>query len=248
MKVGFLITARLKSTRLPMKIVLKIHGREMIRHMIDRLKLSDAIDEIILCTSPNPQDKPLIDIAEEEGIKYFLGHEDDVFQRLTDAATHFNLDFVINVSADNPLISLLYIKKVREDFEKTNADHITCLDLPIGLYPYGLKPDAMRKVCESKKSQQTEVWGRYFTETDEFNVVALEVPDEHKRNYRLTLDYQEDFEFFKAIFNHFGKNTHKVSIDELIHFLDEHPKVVKLNIDCQKLYEERWKKQRELSK
>ena len=58
MKVGFLITARLKSTRLPMKIVLKIHGREMIRHMIDRLKLSDVIDEIIICTSPNPQDKP----------------------------------------------------------------------------------------------------------------------------------------------------------------------------------------------
>ncbi|NHK32405.1 MAG: 3-deoxy-manno-octulosonate cytidylyltransferase [Asgard group archaeon] len=248
MKVGFLITARLKSTRLPMKIILKIHEREMIKHMIDRLKISDAIDVIILCTSPNPQDKPLIDIAKEEGIEYFLGHEEDVIQRLTDAANHFKLDFVINVSADNPLVSLEYIKKMREVFEETNADHITGLDLPIGLYPYGLNPKAMRIVCERKKSEQTEVWGRYFTETGEFKVIALDIPEKHKRNYRLTLDYQEDFEFFKVVYDHFGKDAHKVTINELIQFLDEHPEVVKLNANCQKLYEERWKKQRDLAK
>lgn len=248
MKVGFLITARLKSTRLKEKIILKINGKEMIRHMIARLKLSKAIDTIVMCTSPNPQDKPLIDIAQEEGIEYFLGDEDDVIQRLSDAAEHFKLDFAINVSADNPLVSLEYIQKFREEFELSNADHINCLDLPIGLYPYGLKPDAMKKVCEMKKSKQTEVWGRYFTESDIFLVKSLEIPDKHKRDYRFTLDYQEDFEFFKKIYHHFGEDTHKKTIDELISFLDENPEIVEINRGCQKMYEERWKKQRELSK
>ncbi|MBA7580932.1 hypothetical protein ES708_22830 [subsurface metagenome] len=78
MKIGFLITARLKSTRLPKKIILKLNGREVIRHMIDRLKLSNILSNIIICTSNNAQDKPLIEIAKEENIDYFLGDEDDV--------------------------------------------------------------------------------------------------------------------------------------------------------------------------
>jgi len=63
MKTGFLITARLKSTRLPMKVILKVNGIELIRHMINRIKESKVINEIIICTSPNPQDAPLVKIA-----------------------------------------------------------------------------------------------------------------------------------------------------------------------------------------
>ena len=192
MKVGFLITARLKSTRLKQKLMLKVHDVELIRYMIRRLKESTALDTIILCTSPNPQDAPLIDIAKEEGINYFLGDEDDVIKRLSDASEKFELDFAINVSGDNPLVALEYIQKIRESFEETNADHIRCMDLPIGLFSYGLKPTAMKKVCEIKESKQTEVWGRYFTETGLFKVVNIDVPKKYQRNYRLTLDYPEN--------------------------------------------------------
>ncbi|MHA1353621.1 MAG: cytidylyltransferase domain-containing protein [Candidatus Heimdallarchaeota archaeon] len=248
MKVGFLITARLKSTRLPKKLILKIKQKEMIRYMIDRLKTSDALDQIIICTSPNPQDSPLIDIAIEEGIDYYLGDEDDVIQRLSDAAENYNLDFAINISADNPLVSIDYIKRIREDFEKTNADHIRCMELPIGMFAYGLKPAALKKVCEIKKSTQTEVWGRYFTETGLFKVSNLKVDENHKRNYRITLDYPEDFELFKAIFKHFGDETYKTNIDDILGFLDNHPDISAINKDCQQKYQERLLKQKELAK
>ena len=243
MKVGFLITARLKSTRLPMKIILKINRIEIIRHMINRIKESKVINEIIICTSANPQDKPLVEIANKEGIKYFLGDEEDVIQRLSDAAQHFKLDYVINVTADNPLVSLEYITKIYKKFKKTNADHIRCNDLPIGLYSYGLKPEALLKVCEIKKTKQTEIWGSYFTETGLFDVRNLKIP----RKYRLTLDYPEDFDFFEKIFHHFGEETYKVSLNNLIKFLDKNPDVVAININCQKLYEKRREKQKRLA-
>ena len=38
MKIGFLITGRMKSTRLPKKLSLKIFGRDMMTLMIDRFK------------------------------------------------------------------------------------------------------------------------------------------------------------------------------------------------------------------
>ena len=240
MEIGFLITARLKSTRLPKKVILELNNRSIICHMIDRLKLSNILDRIILCTSTNPQDKPLVDIAANESIDCFLGSEEDVILRLYEAARKFKLDYALNVTADCPLVSLEYLEKIVDKYRETNADLIKCAKLPHGLYSNGLKIEAIKRVCEIKKSNETEVWGRYFTDTGLFNVVDLDIPPEYIRpDYRLTLDYPEDFEFFKKIFEHFGKNTYKISMRAIIKYLDENPQVVAINKHCEELYKKR---------
>ena len=67
MKFGFLITARLKSTRLPQKLLLRLQGVEVIRHVIRKAKEVAGVDEVVLCTSNNPEDEPLVKIAAQEG-------------------------------------------------------------------------------------------------------------------------------------------------------------------------------------
>ncbi|WKZ71065.1 MAG: hypothetical protein QY331_07345 [Melioribacteraceae bacterium] len=248
MKIGFLITARLKSTRLPNKLILKIFDREIIRWMIDRLKLSDQLHNIIICTSLNSQDDPLEKIALEEGINCFRGSEEDVLKRLLDAALLFNLDYIVNVTADCPLVSFEYISEIIKEFKKSEADLIRCLDLPHGLFSYGIKINALSKVCEIKSSNSTEVWGKYFTDTGLFNVVDLVIPETLKRsNYRLTLDYQEDYDFFMAIFNYFGLDTYKKGISEIISFLDEHQEVVEINKNCRDAFKVNWESQNNYS-
>ncbi len=244
MKIGFLITARLKSTRLPKKIILKLNGREVIRHMIDRLKLSNILNNIIICTSNNAQDKPLIEIAKEENIDYFLGDEDDVIFRLYNAAKEFKLDYVLNVTADCPLVAIEFIDKIIKKYKESHADLITCFNLPHGFYLNGLKIDAMGKVCEIKKSKETEVWGGYFTDTGLFNVVDLDIPKKYiRKEYRLTLDYPDDLKFFKEIFNHFKKNTYKVPTLEIIEYLDKNPQIADINKHCEEMYKRRWDSQ-----
>jgi spore coat polysaccharide biosynthesis protein SpsF len=76
LKTGFLITARLKSTRLPLKLLQPVENRPIFSHMLDRLKLAKRVDQIIVCTSTNPQDDPLIELAEAEGVESFRGEED----------------------------------------------------------------------------------------------------------------------------------------------------------------------------
>jgi len=139
------------------------------------------------------------------------------------------------------------IEEIVEKYKGTNADLITCYKLPHGFYLWGLKIDAMRRVCEIKKSGETEVWGRYFTDTGLFDVIDMDVPPEYIRpDYRLTLDYPEDFEVLKRVFEHFGENTYKTSIADIIGYLDKNPQIVEINKHCGELYKKRWESQRKL--
>lgn len=247
MNIGFLITARLKSTRLPNKLLLKIFDREIIRWMIDRLKLSSELNKIIICTSTNSQDDTLISIANEEGVDIFRGSEDDVLQRLYDASVFFKLDYIVNVTADCPLVSLEYISEIIKTYERTDADLLRCLELPHGFFSYGIKVEALKRVCEIKGSENTEVWGRYFTETGLFNVIDLKIPLEIQRpNYRLTLDYQEDFTFFEQVFFALGPEAYKKSIYEILSLLDNHNEIVAINSNCKYAFKKNWDSQNTL--
>ena len=73
METSFLITARLKSTRLPKKILLEVQGKPLIVHMLDRIKHATSIDKIIICTSTNPQDDHLEKIAAQENVSLLQG-------------------------------------------------------------------------------------------------------------------------------------------------------------------------------
>ena len=72
MRIGILVTARLKSMRLPMKVIKLIHGRPMIIHMLERLRLAQRPGNIIICTSCLAEDDPLIEIAQKENIQYYI--------------------------------------------------------------------------------------------------------------------------------------------------------------------------------
>ena len=247
MKVGYLITGRLKSTRLPKKLLLEIKGKPIISHMIDRLKLTTKVDEIIICTSTNDQDRPLEDIAKQNGVECYFGDPDDVLVRLLAAADKYNLDYILNITADCPFVDPEYADKIVEKFVETNADLIRQFDLPHGVFSYGIKVDALRKVVDIKDSTDTEVWGRYFVDTGIFNVLDLDVENKkHNRpGLRMTLDYQEDFDFFQVIFDALYVDSKVFSLTEILDLLDRRPEIININKNCGSKFKKRFISQSE---
>ncbi len=246
MKKGFLITGRMKSTRLKKKLTLELLDREVITQMIDRAKLVFENDEIVIATSTNPQDDALAEIAQREGVQCYRGHEDDVVLRLYTAAKENDFDYFINITADCPLFGFDYVDKTFDTMENQDADLVTSLDLPHGIFIYGIRTSALGKVIEIKHSSDTEVWGDYFYKNEDiFNVQKLNISERLIRpDFRLTLDYPEDFKFFQALYDHFGRDTYKLTTDEIVDYLDHHPEVVNINKECKKMYTERWESQR----
>lgn len=248
MKIGYLLIGRLKSTRLHKKLLLKIKKKPIISHLIDRLKLSKKINEIIICTSTFKQDKPLAKIAKENNVKCFFGHPDDVLQRMHDAAIEHKLDYILTITADCPFVDPYYADAIVNTYMKTNADLIRQFDLPHGAFSYGIKIDALKKVIKIKDSLDTEVWGKYFTETGNFNVVDFKVKNSlHKRpDIRLTLDYPEDWRFIQAIFKKLYSKDKIFTLSEIIKLINSNPKIMSINQKSKKKFFKKWKKQSEI--
>lgn len=244
-KLGFLITGRMKSTRLKEKLTLPLNNVEVIVQMIRRAKLVIEPCNIIIATSKNPQDDILMELANREGVKCFRGHEEDVIARLHAAAIDNELEYFINITADCPLFGYDYLEMIYNLLLDEKADLVTSLDLPHGIFTYGIRTSALSKIIEIKKTENTEVWGDYFyNNTETFKVVKLPVEEEEQRKYRLTLDYPEDYEFFKKIYDHFGELTYRQTSKEIITFLDSQPKIVDINKNVAELYKKRWEAQR----
>ena len=159
MSIAILITARLKSTRLPRKVTKEIKGRPMICHMIDRLKLAHKPERIILCTSTVEQDDPLAEIATHESIDCFRGDPEDVLVRLADAAEKFEVDTILNCTADNPFVDPEYNDRLLELHLTEGYDFTRSEGLPLGTAAYAVSRDAMKRACAMKEETNTEIWG-----------------------------------------------------------------------------------------
>jgi spore coat polysaccharide biosynthesis protein SpsF len=243
---GIVIAVRMKSTRLPKKALLKIKGKTVIEHLIDRLKIASEPACIILCTSTHPDDAILAEIAEKNGIESFRGSEDDKLERFLGAAEKFSLDFLAAVDGDDILCDPVYVDRTIQTLVETGADMVRCNELPLGTACNGLKVDALKKVCEMKGESDTEVWGGYFTDSDIFKVIDIIPEEELKRpDIRLTLDYPEDFKVFEIIFDNLYTSGSVFNLAEIVSILNKKPEILEIN---RKVHEEYLKGIREKTK
>ena len=230
MKTAVTITVRMKSKRLPGKAMKNLIGKPMIELLIGRLKYANLPDEIILCTSTNIQDNILVEVAKKNHIKWFRGDEMDVLKRLRDAAKKYKIDFIVSTTGDNPLTDPHYIDKLISKFKETDADYITCLDLPLGAFSYGVKVHALEKVVELKKEMDTEIWGVYFTETNLFKIEKMEVESQLKHpEMRFTVDTPEDFRLMGEIYGRLYRADKLIELLDVINLFKENPMLMEIN-------------------
>ena len=198
-----LITARLKSSRLKLKLMREIRGKTVFQHVVDRCKQVSNAEQVVLCTSNDPQDIPLLEQAEELGIEKFIGDPDDVVKRLTDAADVHGVDSFIGITGDNPLFSVNHAITIGEIFRRDpGMDFVYTTGMPIGVNVYGAGIAAMRTICEVKEIIDTEIWGALINRPEIFKVRELPVEEKFYLNDypRITLDYEEDLQLITKIF------------------------------------------------
>ena len=227
------IPVRLSSQRLPSKHLKLVNGEPVILKLIRRLEKSKKIRKIIVCTTTQDSDDPLIEILKKESILYFRGDKNDIIRRFLDASKEFDTDLIIDVEGDKIYTDPMFVDKVVDELQGPDIDFVIGNDslenfnefnnLIPGFIPAGIKKTALEKLCKIKKSENTETGYReFFTKMKIFNCKYI-IPDNFKNNpnnIRLTLDYEEDLNLANEIFSELGDNF---SYNDVLNLFEQKP-------------------------
>mgnify|MGYP006141706801 CR=1 FL=1 len=234
------IPVRLSNTRLPNKALKLVDGKPIILYLIERVKKSKKIRNVIVCTTTNESESPLVSLLEKNNISVFRGDEKDILNRYLQASKKFDTDFIISVDGDDVYTDPSYIDEIVSIFEKDNPDYVDMVNFPFGIASVGIKVSALEKICKIKTTDNTETGYRlFFTENKIFNIFELKFSDDlqYPKNLRLTLDYEEDLVLAKKILDMLGNDFH---LFDILQLFQNSPDLLKITENLEKKYKEHW--------
>jgi len=199
LRIGAIIQARMKSTRLPGKIVLPLpleKGKPLIVWIIDELKKSKFINEIVLSTSKQIENNNLRILAKQNAISFFAGDENNVLSRFVAVIKKYELDIVIRITGDNPIIDINLIDKLIETHYRESNDYTYSEDLPLGMNIEVCKAKSLCEIYERKDlvNEDFEHVTFYFKRTNHFKIKSHSIKTALlNKDIRLTVDYPVDF-------------------------------------------------------
>ena len=239
-KIVVIIQARTTSTRLPNKVLMKIKGKQMLWHVINRLKFSKKINEIILAI-PNRKDDDILEkFAKNNNIKYFRGSRDNVLSRYYGAAKKFQSDIIVRITSDCPLIDPRVVDSVVMKHLKTRADYTSNVlkrtfprGLDVEVFNFNILKQAYKN---AKKRYEKEHVTPYMREHSKvFKLQNLETKNILRRpDLRLTVDTKEDMKLIKKIYNYLYKDYKQIFYtDEVVELFNREPELAKINFNIE---------------
>ena len=128
MKVVAIIQARIESTRLPGKVLKTINGQALVSLLLSRLSKSKKIDQIIVATPKNSNNKKLVNCIKKEGYFVYEGSENNVLNRYYEAAQKVNADIIVRITGDCPLVDADLVDECITKFHLSGVDYLSNLE------------------------------------------------------------------------------------------------------------------------
>src|SRR5439155_17526415 len=137
MKVVATIEARMRSSRLPGKVLRPVVGKPLLELLIERLRRARRIDQVVVATTDNPADDAIAEVAGRSGAACFRGSEEDVLDRVLRAAQSVAADVIVEITADCPLADPHVVDRMVEVYLANKYDYVANVLRPT--YPAGFE-------------------------------------------------------------------------------------------------------------
>lgn len=237
MKIITVIQARMSSTRLPGKVLLPILDKPLLVRMIERVKNSRLAGEIIIATSINQDDDQIENLCKENNLNCFRGHLTDLLDRHYQVGKIYNADAVVKIPSDCPLIDAQIIDRVIK-FYIDNDEYDFVSNLHPATYPDGNDVEIFSfQVLEHAWRDATKNFEREHTtpfiweHQDMFKVgnVEWETGLDFSTSLRFTIDYEEDYQFIKKVFEELYPQNPKFGLNDILKLIEQKPKIADIN-------------------
>lgn len=206
MKNVICIIARNNSKRLPHKTIRELNGKRTVEIIIDAMKEVENVDEIYVCTSVDEEDKILVEIAEQSGVKAYAGSRDSVIDRMLDVAEIENADNIMRVTGDNFFTDPIMLDYALKEHMKNDADYTRVERLPLGVTGEVMKVSAVKDCYSKIDPDKSEYLAVYMFNPDDYKCLTILPPEKFSLPFNtLTVDTPSDWERTQFIVNNLKK-------------------------------------------
>ena len=229
--IGCIIQARMGSSRLPGKVLMKSgNGKSLLYYVINQLRYCSKVKNLVIATTTNQEDDEIEKFANNNTINVFRGSEKDVLDRYFQCAKKYSFSTIVRITSDCPLIDPQIVDKVIEQFFSGNYDFAT--NTLIRTFPIGTDVEVFSfSVLETawKNAQlpsEREHVTPYLRNKGNFKTINVE-NDTNISNLRLTVDRIEDFELIKEILNNISINP--IHLENILELFSRKPELIEIN-------------------
>ena len=238
--VTAIIQARMRSSRLPGKILAPVMGKPILYYVYERVRLCNKIENIIVATSELPEDDKVLEFCNKEGILCYRGSEADVLKRYLEAALFIQKitgripDPIFRITADCPLVDPNFLSALLDFYRKEHLDYAGQGEsFPDGFNAeiFSFKVLTKTVLAAKKPSEREHVTPFIKSHPELFHIKYLELentptefgfPQLEKLNHLLlSLDEPYDFEVISSILKHCYKRNRRFSMTDVLQFILE---------------------------
>lgn len=197
---------------------------------------------VIIATSKDSSDDIFEDIAKNHNVKIYRGSLLNKIKRWYDCFNYFDIENALLVDGDDLAYdykigkrAISYLKESKIEMV-LNPPNIVC-----GFFTYALNRNGILKLYNVAKSEElnTDVIHKFIELANlKTSFIKLE-NNEYDKEIRLTLDYQEDLEFFKTLYQNISVTA---TGSDIVQFLENHLSIKQINFHKQKIFLENQKK------
>lgn len=210
MKTVAIVQARMGSTRLPNKVMKPIGSVPMIELLLSRLSRAEEVDEIVVATSVDDRNQPLVEHIGKLGYACEQGSESDVLGRFVQAGRAHHADVVVRITGDCPLVDPALVDEAIRRFKVAGADYLS--NTTPQTYPDGLDIEVCSFKALERASQETnkpfdrEHVTPYLREPGRFETASMQHSHDLS-TLRWTVDEPADFAVIEKVFQYFYPRT-----------------------------------------
>lgn len=231
-KICATIEARMTSSRLPGKVLMDFCGKADLQHIIERLKRSKHLDEVVVATTTNKEDEPIIKLCEEIGCKYYMGSEDDVLLRVLEAAKSVNAEYIVEITGDCPVIDWRHVDKIIEMFFSGEYDYVSNTierSFPRGfdtqIFPVTVLEEVNKITQNPVDHEHVSIY--IYTHPEKYRLLNWKADENvNHPEFEITLDTKEDYEFIKQIYEKLYPQNLDFSAGDVVKLLLEHTEMI----------------------
>lgn len=228
-----IVQARMTSTRLLGKVLLPLAGEPMLARLVERLRRVRQADGIVVATTTNVTDDPIVALCEELGVASHRGSEHDVLARFADAAAAHRADVVVRITADCPLLDPALVDQAIDLYQRGGHDYVSNMLPPT--WPYGMAVE----VFSAHALQQARAEATQPAEREHVTPFIYWRPERYALGnfassvdlsaHRWTVDTPEDYELVRRLFEALYPQQPAFNQADVLALLARHPDWVQIN-------------------